>query len=335
MKTKSIAATLKAAGEEDGLGLGQFTAYASVFGNVDSYGDIVHKGAFSNTLSEWTDSGAPIPVYWAHQMGTDPLLNLGHVLSATEDEKGLLVTAQLDIANNEKAAYTFQLLKGRRVQQMSFAYDVIEGTERKSDEGDSVGGFDLTNLKLHEVSVVPVGANQETEVIDVKTPRRIVRKALPAADPAAPAPDETPAADSPEALLASALEAFQAIDVLADKAGSAIADFLGVPDPEADEQASYDPLKQLLDLLSLKAGRALSAKNETTLRTALNSLADAHKSINEVLALLTNGEEATASGTGPAKGKELARVTSKEPNHIPTVGACTADLLMLELEGML
>ena len=162
---KSCKAVVKAAGEADGLNPGQFTAYASVFGNVDSYGDVVVKGAFADTLVEWKASGAPIPLYWSHLMGGDPEMNLGEIISAEEDDKGLLVTAQLDIADNPKAAYVYKLLKGRRVQQMSFAYDVLDAAPGKSGDLDVV---ELRALKLHEVSVVPIGANQETEILAVK-----------------------------------------------------------------------------------------------------------------------------------------------------------------------
>ena len=46
MGVTHAALQIKAAGPDDGLKEGQFRAYASVFGNVDSYGDIVEKGAF-------------------------------------------------------------------------------------------------------------------------------------------------------------------------------------------------------------------------------------------------------------------------------------------------
>jgi HK97 family phage prohead protease len=152
------------AGPDDGLAEGQFQAYASVFGNKDSYGDVVVKGAFADTLKEWDDSGSPIPLLFGHNM-SDPDYNIGHVVKAVEDDHGLLVTAELDL-ENPKAVQTYRLLKGRRINQMSFAYDVIEGSDAKSDAlGDY---FELRKLKTYEVSVVPIGANQETEVLAVK-----------------------------------------------------------------------------------------------------------------------------------------------------------------------
>lgn len=172
MLTKNATIMVKA-GPDEGLEEGQFTAYASVFGNVDSYGDVVVKGAFANDLARWEKSGNPIPLLFGHQM-SDPDFNLGHVLAAEEDDTGLKVTAQLDL-ENPKARQVYRMLKGRRINQMSFAYDIVEGgpaSRRKdgTDEEDpeTESYYELRELKLYEVSVVTVGANQETEILAVK-----------------------------------------------------------------------------------------------------------------------------------------------------------------------
>lgn len=158
MKLKNLDVQVKA-GPDDGLAEGEFSAYASVFGNKDSYGDIVQPGAFAATLDEWQKSGNPIPLLFGHRMD-DPDYNIGAVKSAVEDEHGLKVTAQLDL-ESPKAMQTYRLLKGRRINQMSFAYDVIDSEEKD-------GANLLKGLKLYEVSVVPIGANQETEILAVK-----------------------------------------------------------------------------------------------------------------------------------------------------------------------
>lgn len=167
MQLKDMPVKVKA-GPDDGLGEGEFTAYASVFGNVDSYGDVVVPGAFADDLKAWEESGNPIPLLFGHVM-SDPDYNIGHVVNAVEDEKGLLVTAQLDL-ENPKAMQTYRMLKGRRVNQMSFAYDVLEGgdAQREKADGAKESYYELRKLKLYEVSVVTIGANQETEVLAVK-----------------------------------------------------------------------------------------------------------------------------------------------------------------------
>lgn len=174
MRLKDCAVRVKA-GPDDDLAEGEFTAYASVFGNKDSYGDIVLPGAFEETLAEWKDSGNVIPLLFGHNMA-DPDFNIGGVKSAVEDDHGLLITAQLDL-DNPKALQTYRLLKGRRLSQMSFAYDVVEGgeIEKQREDGSKDWAYELRKLKLYEVSTVPIGANQETEILAVKAAQSALR----------------------------------------------------------------------------------------------------------------------------------------------------------------
>ena len=165
MKVKDVALAARQvkAGPDDGLSEGVFTAYASVFGNRDSYGDVVVKGAFTDDLKAWEESGQNIPLLFGHNMA-DPDFNLGHV-EAKEDEHGLLVTGHLDL-ENPKAAQVYRMLKGKRINQMSFAYDVLEGSHVDTEEQSF---YELRKLKTYEVSVVTIGANQETEILAVKS----------------------------------------------------------------------------------------------------------------------------------------------------------------------
>ncbi|WP_327300387.1 HK97 family phage prohead protease [Streptomyces goshikiensis] len=163
MLTKDAPARVKAAGESDGLGVGEFTALVSVFGNEDSVGDVVMPGAFADDLARWKQSGDPIPVIWSHDWG-DPFSHIGHVTDARESAGGLLVTGQLDL-DNPKAQQVFRLLKGRRVTQMSFAYDIEDGGWGERD-GREV--YELRKLRIHEVGPCLVGANQETELLAAK-----------------------------------------------------------------------------------------------------------------------------------------------------------------------
>ena len=151
---------IKAAGPDDGLGEGQFEAYASVFGNVDRAGEIVEPGAFTKTLGEWAEKGETIPVLWGHNMN-DPFANIGGVTLAEEDDHGLKISAQLDL-DNPTAKQVYRLMKGRRTNRMSFAYAVREGEGRKD-------GYHLLDLELFEVSVVQVPANELAEVTVVKS----------------------------------------------------------------------------------------------------------------------------------------------------------------------
>ncbi|MFF5451872.1 HK97 family phage prohead protease [Streptomyces sp. NPDC012950] len=168
MLTKDFSARVKAAGTADGLAEGQFVALVSVFGNEDSVGDVVRPGAFTDTLAAWTAKGDPIPVIWSHDW-SDPFSHIGTVVKAVETLQGLEVTGQIDdLDTNPTAQQVYRLLKGRRVTQFSFAYDVQEGAWVSDDTHPWGGYYELRRLKLHEVGPCLVGANQETELLAAK-----------------------------------------------------------------------------------------------------------------------------------------------------------------------
>lgn len=170
MRIKSCPVRIKAAGEHEGTDNGEFEAIVAAY-NVDSVGDKIMPGAFADTLDEWKSSGNPIPVLWSH-MSHDPDYHIGEVLEAEERDEGLWVKARIDL-DAPKAAQVYKLLKGRRVTQFSFAYDVLDGGPAKSkDDEDGEGGeeaFELRKLRLYEVGPTLIGANQATELLDVKS----------------------------------------------------------------------------------------------------------------------------------------------------------------------
>lgn len=152
-------------GVEDGPDGGGITAYASTFDREpDCYGDVVAKGAFSDTLDAWRESGKPIPLLFGHQMD-DPHMNIGAVTDAVEDERGLKVTASFD-PDSETAQYVRKLVNEGRISKLSFAFDVLEEGPVELDGG--IKANELRKLDLFEVSLVTVPANGHAEVIDSK-----------------------------------------------------------------------------------------------------------------------------------------------------------------------
>jgi HK97 family phage prohead protease len=171
-RTKEASARIKAAGPADGLQDGQFRALVSVFGNEDTMGDVIAPGAFAQVLAEWKASGDPIPVVWSHKWG-DPFAHIGSVLQATETPDGLEVLAQIeDMDTNPTAKHVHGLLKGRRITQFSFAYDVGEGGWVETDDLTNHPWGEYYEIKrfsqLYEVGPCLVGANQETELLAAK-----------------------------------------------------------------------------------------------------------------------------------------------------------------------
>ncbi|MFF2640321.1 HK97 family phage prohead protease [Streptomyces niveus] len=171
-RTKESKARIKAAGPADGLAEGQFRALVSVFGNEDSMGDVIAPGAFAQVLAEWKASGDPIPVVWSHKWG-DAFAHIGSVLEATETADGLEVLAQIeDMDTNPTAKHVHGLLKGRRIKQFSFAYDVGEGGWVETDDTVNHPWGEFYEIKrfssLFEVGPCLVGANQQTDLLAAK-----------------------------------------------------------------------------------------------------------------------------------------------------------------------
>ena len=147
---------------------GVVSGYASVFGNVDSYGDIVVKGAFSRFLAEAKVKGKVIPVFYGHNM-EDPKANIGRVLELREDEHGLWFKAQLDLSGDTYGRLVYSQLKDGRLDSLSFGFSVI-------DARNTSNGYELRDLELYEISVVPIPANSEALITEVKAGRAISAK---------------------------------------------------------------------------------------------------------------------------------------------------------------
>lgn len=142
-----------------------FTGYASTWTRTpDSYGEVVAKGAFADSLAEWAAKATPIPVLWNHDYWQAESF-VGYVLEAIEDDHGLLVKGAID-TSNPRGAHTYRLLKTGVITKMSFGYDVLDSATIDLD-GERVR--ELRKIALHEVSLVPYPANPDTSIEDVKT----------------------------------------------------------------------------------------------------------------------------------------------------------------------
>ena len=164
---KAFDASFKAREKADDDG-GTLVAYAATFDrDPDSYGDVIARGAFKDTLEKWAASDACIPLLFGHRTD-DPEMNLGAVIKAEEDERGLRIEAEFD-PDNAKAQYARKLVREGRLSKMSFAFDVIEQGTITLEDGREAN--ELRKVDLFEVSLVPIPANQHADVIDVKALR--------------------------------------------------------------------------------------------------------------------------------------------------------------------
>lgn len=158
---------------DDAEGEGIFSGYASTW-EKDLYDDVIIRGAFEQTLArDFPNNGAGIPIHWQHKDGS-PFDVIGETLSAVEDEHGLLITARLDttIPEGERA---YQLLQRGLIHQMSIGF-LAEKTAWVDDKESGSpwdGHREIRQIKLFEISLVQLAANQGAEVLEVKAGRAI------------------------------------------------------------------------------------------------------------------------------------------------------------------
>ncbi|AXH44388.1 head maturation protease [Arthrobacter phage MargaretKali] len=165
MHVKNVPIGKVKAGPEDGLEEGQFIVYPSTFiKEPDSYGDIVAKGAFLDDIEAWKASGNTLPGLYGHRMD-DPDYFVAGALDMGEDEHGWWVKGEFDL-ESPKGPQVYRLVKGRRLTQLSFAYDTLESGPVELEDGRKAN--ELRKLKTYEFSFVPIGANQDTSVVAVK-----------------------------------------------------------------------------------------------------------------------------------------------------------------------
>ena len=161
-------AKYKAAQSAANLDGGKVVGYASTFDREpDAYGDVIAKGAFSDTVKAWREKmeqGVFLPLLYGHNTN-DPKYNIGRVVAIEEDEKGLKIEAEFD-AENETAQYVRKLAQEGRLYQFSFAFDVKDWGEVELEDGTKAN--ELRTLDIYEVSLVQIPANQHAQVIEVK-----------------------------------------------------------------------------------------------------------------------------------------------------------------------
>ena len=137
---------------------GEFEGYASVFGNRDSYGDVVVQGAFLKSLAEHSEKESMPKLFWQH----DSWMPIGSWLEMEEDDIGLKVRGRLNM-EVQQGREAYALLKAGDIDGLSIGYRV-----RESEDDEDQNVTLLKELDLVEVSVVSLGANDRALVSAVK-----------------------------------------------------------------------------------------------------------------------------------------------------------------------
>lgn len=161
---------VKAASDTDGKM--RFSGYLAYFDNVDSYGDVITKGAFSLTLEEHSSEGQFVPVLEQHggwgATSTD-MTPIGYYESLKEDDAGLYAEGVLFSTDRGKSMYTILKESPKGAMGQSIGYRTIKARSAEPEETRKRGVYRyLDEIKLYEGSIVTFPANEKARVEDVK-----------------------------------------------------------------------------------------------------------------------------------------------------------------------
>jgi len=137
---------------------GEFSGYGSVFGVIDSYRDVVAKGAFEASLAQHKAKGTLPAMLWQHRADQP----IGVYKEMKEDEHGLYVEGQLATAT-VRGAEAYELLKMGAMGGLSIGF-ITKKYEDDVDENVRT----LTEIDLWEISLVTFPANEAAQVADIK-----------------------------------------------------------------------------------------------------------------------------------------------------------------------
>lgn len=130
-----------------------FEGYASFFNNIDSYNDVIEKGAFKKTIKE---NRSRIKILWQHDI-SEPI---GIPISMYEDDNGLYVKGKISDTDYGRKALT--LIKDGVITEMSIGYDVIKDDYTQM-KGQKVRL--LKEVRLWEFSPVTFAANDQARIL--------------------------------------------------------------------------------------------------------------------------------------------------------------------------
>lgn len=146
---------------------GSFEGYASVFGVVDSHGDVVEPGAFAGCLIDRQRKGAGLPPMLKNHglAGRDPI---GVWDEMAEDSGGLHVRGRLVGLDTEAGRWTYAQMKEGALKGLSIGFKVRPyGSKMGGGRAGEPRRF-LKAVDLIEVSPVDDPANPLARIAGIK-----------------------------------------------------------------------------------------------------------------------------------------------------------------------
>ena len=169
---------IKSAEPQADDGLMKFSGYGAVFGNIDVYGDIIEKGAFAKTISEFKASGrwpAMLSQHGGWGVTTKDMTPVGVWTEMKEDDHGLYVEGVLADTERGRELYTLMKMQPRpAIDGMSIGFYCTDYKDEKKD-GETIRH--ITGIDLVELSLVTFPANGEARIGEVKSEDLSIRDA--------------------------------------------------------------------------------------------------------------------------------------------------------------
>lgn len=156
---------------QDEAGEMSFTGYGAVFGNVDSYGDVIEPGAFAQFLSDMKSEKQQWPAMLLQHGGwgmtAEDLTPVGVWTDLAEDGKGLKVAGKLAATPRGTEIYTLLKMEPRpAISGLSIGYIPKEWEPRSNPEDPRRR---IKRIDLIEISPVTFPANGQARVSGVKS----------------------------------------------------------------------------------------------------------------------------------------------------------------------
>jgi HK97 family phage prohead protease len=163
---------VKFAADEVDAKTGEFAGYASVFGNVDSHGDVIPPGAFAETLGEWAQRGRLPAMKLMHGTAINPFtgddLPIGKWLEMREDGRGLFAKGRLSGLDTDHGRRIHGLMRDGILDGLSIGYKAKRFTRLSGPAKRQ-----LDAVSLFEVSLVDDPSNDRARLTSVKSAETI------------------------------------------------------------------------------------------------------------------------------------------------------------------
>ena len=163
-RTRDFAVDFKVRAMEEGdKEEGIIQGYASVYGNVDSYGTVFARGCFKESLKN--RPAHDVKFLWQHDRNR-PAGVLRHLF---EDAFGLGFEARLAL-KTQTGMEAYELVQMKAVSGVSVGFNVVR------EEYTNEGTINFLELRLNEISIVTFPANPLAEIKSCREAQRSVRE---------------------------------------------------------------------------------------------------------------------------------------------------------------